>query len=152
MRSAPGPSKRPPGYVEPATKAAKPKKKVRVRAGAAKPPRPPEKKEARESDDDDDSGDLMPRSRRTLKTSAKSSKLPGNADDANPKAKAKARATSFLMRMRMCNKKDKSKSKGLKGGREKRARVQELIRKRQEEKNKIFGNAPLVIGSSDEEA
>jgi len=137
--------------VEPAAtnKAEKPKKKVRVRAGAAKPPRPPEKKEARE--DDDDSGDLMPRNRSALKRPTKISKLFGNVDDANPKAKAKARCSSFLMRMRLCNKKDKSKNKGLAGGREKTARIQELIRKRQEEKNKIFGDAPLVIASSDEE-
>lgn len=132
--------------MEPATKTEKPKKKVRVRAGAAKPPRPAEKKEAREDDED-----LLPSFlRRTLKKSTKSSKLVGNVHDANPKAKAKARCSSFLMRMRMCKKKDKSKSKSL-AGREKRARIQEIIRKRQEEKNKLFGDVPLVIGSSDEE-
>mmetsp|Transcript_124584 Transcript_124584/g.248575 ORF Transcript_124584/g.248575 Transcript_124584/m.248575 type:complete len:303 (-) Transcript_124584:27-935(-) len=148
----PGPSPKPPGYVEPAATKVEKKKKTRVRAGAAKPPRPPEKKEARDDDDDDDDhGYLMATSHSASKKSTKHSKLFGDMKNACPKAKAKARCSSFLMRMRVCNKKEKAKNKTGAVGRKNRARIQELKQKRQEEKNKIFGNAPLVIGSSDED-
>lgn len=133
------------------------KRKVPIRAGPAKPPRTPTPeipsgavKKNGDLGGGEESGKTKGKKLKS-KTTQKFRANPPSEEEANenPKAKAKAKCSRFLMRMRACR---KDKTKKRLSAKEKRARIAELIRKRDEEKARIFGDGPLVIGSSEDES
>mmetsp|Transcript_68268 Transcript_68268/g.158433 ORF Transcript_68268/g.158433 Transcript_68268/m.158433 type:complete len:362 (-) Transcript_68268:31-1116(-) len=92
------------------------------------------------------------KARATSAKGSKARKLQSSTAASRPldrKAQAKAKCTSFLMRF-LAGRKGKTSRKA--PPEEVPVNMAELIRKRDEEKTRIFGNDPLIVSSSDDDA